>query len=101
MEIKAKLVKAYDSGKVKAIFDVILDDKFAVHGVKLIAGSKSDYIAMPYETWKKHGQVQRADVANPLDKETRIALYRAVTDAYLAHTQAVPQASGPGELPFS
>ena len=47
MEIKAKLVKSYDTGKVKAIFDVILDDKFAIHGVKLIAGPKGDYVAMP------------------------------------------------------
>ena len=100
MEIKAKLVKSYDTGKVKAIFDVILDDKFAIHGVKLIAGSKGDYVAMPYETWKKQGQVQRTDVAHPLDKETRDELYRAVTDAYLDHTQAAPHASGPGELPF-
>lgn len=100
MDIKAKVVKVYESGKVRALLDVILDDQFAIHGVKLIAGPKGDYVAMPSESWKKQGQIQRADVAHPLSKETRAALHRAVTDAYFAHIQAAPQASGPGQLPF-
>ena len=32
MDIKAKLVKAFDSGKLKATFDVTLDNAFVVQG---------------------------------------------------------------------
>ena len=100
MDIKAKVVRVYETGKVRALLDITLDDQFAIHGVKLIAGPKGDFVAMPSESWKRQGQVQRADIVHPLSKETRAVLYRAVTDAYFAHIQAVPQASGPGQLPF-
>ena len=38
MKIDAKVVKTFDTGNVKAICDVTLDDAFAIHGVKLIKG---------------------------------------------------------------
>lgn len=38
MKIDAKVVKTFDTGNVKAICDVTLDNAFAVHGVKLIKG---------------------------------------------------------------
>ena len=101
MDIKAKLVKAFDSGKVKATFDVILDNKFVIHGVKLVKGEKGDFVSMPSTSWKnKKGERQYEDVANPLDAETRQMLFRVVSDAYYDHTHPITQASGPGELPF-
>ena len=101
MEIKAKLVKAFDSGKLKALFDVTLDGKFAIHGVKLISGEKGDFVAMPSNSWKnKQGQLQHDDIVHPLDSDTRAAVFQAVQDAYLDHTAPMTQGSGPGELPF-
>lgn len=98
MDIKAKLIKAFDSGKVKAVFDVTLDDKFAIHGVKLVTGEKGDFVSMPYDSWKdKNGQVQRSNWVHPLDRQTRAELHRAVTDAYLAHTPS----PGNNDLPFN
>lgn len=101
MDIKAKLVKAFDSGSVKAIFDVTLDDKFAIHGVKLIKSAKGDFISMPSTSYKtKNGETKYDDVAHPLDAATRSQLYRAVQDAYFDHTHPMSQEPDPGELPF-
>ena len=101
MDIKAKLVKAFDSGKIKATFDVTLDDKFAIHGVKLVKGDKGDFVSMPFNSFKtRNGETKYEDVAHPLDAATRSQLYRAVQDAYFDHTHPMSQKPGPGELPF-
>lgn len=101
MDIKAKLVKVFDTGNVKATFDVTLDNKFVIHGVKLIKGDKGDFVSMPSTSWKnKQGDRQYEDVAHPLDADTRAQLYRAVQDAYFDHTNPMAQSSGPGQLPF-
>ena len=101
MDIKAKLVKAFGSGKLKATFDVTIDDKFAIHGVKLIKGDKGDFISMPSSSYKtKNGETKYEDVAHPLDAATRSQLYRAVQDAYFDHTHPMSQDPCPGELPF-
>lgn len=96
MKINAKVVKAFDTGTVKAICDVILDDKFAIHGVKLIQGQKGTFVSMPSDKWKNtQGETKHSDVAHPLDSETRADLFKAVSDAYNAHTQAQEN-----DLPF-
>ena len=101
MDIKAKLVKAFDTGKIKATFDVTLDDKFVIHGVKLIRGDKGDFVSMPSDSWKnKKGEIHHSDMAHPLDVETRSALHRAVTDAYFDHANSMTRDDSPGNLPF-
>ncbi len=101
MDIKAKLVKAFDSGNIKAVFDVTLDDKFAIHGVKLMKSPKGDFVSMPSTSYKnKSGETKYDDVAHPLDAATRSQLYRAVADAYFDHTHPPTQNSDLGELPF-
>ena len=101
MDIKAKLVKAFDSGKIKATFDVTLDDKFAIHGVKLVRGDKGDFVSMPSSSYKtRNGETKSEDMAHPLNAATRSQLYRAVQDAYFDHTHPMSQDPGPGELPF-
>ena len=101
MDIKAKLVKAFDSGNIKAVFDVTLDDKFAIHGVKLMKSPKGDFVSMPSTSYKtRNGETKYDDVAHPLDAATRSAVHRAVSDAYLDHTHPMSQEPGPGEPPF-
>ena len=101
MDIKAKLVKAFDSGKLKATFDVTLDNAFVIHGIKLVKGDKGDFISMPSSSYKtKNGETKYEDVAHPLDAATRSQLYRAVQDAYFDHTHPMSQDPAPGELPF-
>lgn len=101
MDIKAKLVKALDSGNTRAIFDVTLDDKFVIHGVKLINGEKGNFVAMPSNSYKtKSGELKHDDVAHPLDAETRARMYRAVQDAYFDYTHPKPREPDAGQLPF-
>ena len=101
MDIKAKVVKTFDTGAVKAVFDVTLDNAFAIHGVKLIKGQKGDFVSMPSDSWKnKQGEVQYSEIAHPLDAQTRSALFRAVSDAYYDHTHPMEPYQGAKDLPF-
>lgn len=86
MKIDAKVVKTFDTGSIKAICDVILDDTFAIHGVKLIQGQKGTFVSMPSDKWKNaKGETVYNDVAHPIDSTTRAELYKAVSTAYNTH----------------
>ena len=96
MKIDAKVVKAFDTGNVKAICEVTLDDAFAIHGVKLIKGQSGDFVSMPSDKWKNtQGDVKHSDIVHPLDSDTRAQLFTAVSAAYESHTQSVGN-----DLPF-
>lgn len=100
MDIKAKLVKAFDFGNIKGIFDVTLDDKFAIHGVKLIKSAKGDFISMPSNSYKnKNGETKYDDIAHPLDNETRSKLFCAVQEAYYGQNNPMTRDPGPDQLP--
>ena len=90
MKIDAKVVKTFDTGNVKAICDVTLDDAFAIHGVKLIKGQNGDFVSMPSDKWKNtQGDVKHSDIVHPLDSDTRAQLFKTVSDAYDTHLQSV------------
>lgn len=96
MKIDAKVVKTFDTGNVKAICDVTLDDAFAIHGVKLIKGQNGDFVSMPSDKWKNaQGDVKHSDIVHPLDTNTRAELFKAVSSAYASHMQSINNA-----LPF-
>ena len=96
MKIDAQVVKAFDTGNVKAICEVTLDDAFAIHGVKLIKGQSGDFVSMPSDKWKNtQGDVKHSDIVHPLDSDTRAQLFTAVSAAYESHTQSVGN-----DLPF-
>ena len=90
MKIDVKVVKTFDTGNVKAICDVTLDDAFAIHGVKLIKGQNGDFVSMPSDKWKNtQGDVKHSDIVHPLDSDTRAQLFKAVSVAYDAHVQSL------------
>ena len=100
MDIKAKLVKTFDSGSIKAVFDVTLDDKFAIHGVKLMKGSKGDFISMPSTSYKtKNGETKYSDTFHAITADARTALVEAVNDAYEQKLQEQMEQKGdaPGQ----
>ena len=89
MKIKAKVVKMFDTGSVKAICDVTLDDEFAIHGVKLIKGQSGTFVAMPTDKWKNtDGETKYSDIVHPTKSEARSELFKAVSDAYNSHVQS-------------
>lgn len=101
MNIKAKVVKTFDKGTVKAVCDVTLDNAFVIHGVKLIKGQKGDFISMPSDSWKNSkGEVQHTDIVHPMDANTRATLYRVVSDAYYDQLHPLDREPGINNLPF-
>ena len=97
MKIDAKVVKTFDTGNVKAICDITLDDAFAIHGVKLIKGQNGNFVSMPSDKWKNtQGDVKHSDIVHPLDSDTRAQLFKAVSAAYDSHTQGISN----NDLPF-
>ena len=79
-DVRIRLLQK-DSGKLKAIASITIDDCFVVHDLKIIEGSDSLFIAMPS---RKTSEGDYKDIAHPLNTETREELKRIVLAAYEA-----------------
>ncbi len=84
MIFKARIVKKDVSPTVKAVADVIADDKLAIHGLKLIEGKNGMFLSMPSDKWKdtQTGETKHIDIVHPTNADTRAELFKAVKDAY-------------------
>ncbi len=78
MNIEANIKKTFSEGNVRSIADVTIDGAFAIHGLKLIEGSKGMFVAMPYAQWQdKNGQMHNTDIAHPI---TEAATFSVVSE---------------------
>ena len=77
-EVKVFPVKKKDD-KLKAFATITLDDSFVVRDLKIINGNKGLFIAMPS---RKRKDGSYADVAHPLDNNTRKMIEDSVIDEY-------------------
>lgn len=77
-DTKVRLVQKEDS-KLKAIASIIIDDCFAVHDIKIIAGAEGVFVAMPS---RKTPDGEFKDIAHPINTETREYVKTLVLDAY-------------------
>lgn len=77
-EVRVFPVKKEDD-KLKAFATITLDNCFVIRDVKVISGREGLFIAMPSRK-KKDGTY--ADVAHPLNSETRGAIEDAVISEY-------------------
>ena len=75
-----RLRKIIDSGKLKAVASITIDDVFVVHDIKVIEGDKGLFIAMPS---KKSTDGEYRDIAHPISSETRASLQKLILDEYL------------------
>lgn len=83
MELKAKVVKVIDSGNIKAICELTLDDMFVIHHIRVIEGKNGLFAAMPDETKKnRDGNVHHYDVVHPISSDVRAKLNGIVISAY-------------------
>ena len=90
MNFKASIRKTFDSGSVKAIADVLIDNELAVHGVKIVEGKNGLFVSMPSEKWKSaNNETKRLDIVHPLNSAVRANFNKAVTDAYTEHIRSV------------
>ena len=77
-DTKVRLVQKEDS-KLKAIASIIVDDCFAIHDIKIIAGADGVFVAMPS---RKTPDGEFKDIAHPINTETREFVKSKVLDAY-------------------
>ena len=74
-----RLRKIIDSGKLKAVASINIDDVFVVHDIKVIEGDKGLFIAMPS---KRSTDGEYRDIAHPISSDTRSYLQKLILDEY-------------------
>ena len=77
----AKIVKRFDNdnSNLKAYCDIVLDDAFCVHGLRILKTLEGKMLVlMPSKKYKD----QWKDIAHPINQECRNEIINAVLTAY-------------------
>lgn len=77
-DVRVRIVKN-DNAKLRAVASIIIDDCFAIHDIKIIAGNEGDFIAMPS---RKTPDGEYKDIAHPINTATREIIKGKVLAAY-------------------
>jgi len=77
-DVRVRLVNT-DSGKLKGVATVVIDDSIAIHDIKLIEGEDGLFMAMPS---KKMPDGTYKDLVHPINSQTREHLKEKVLNAY-------------------
>ena len=85
MKIDVRVNKLLDTERpIKAFVSITLDDKYAVHGVKVVQGKERLLVSMPSHTFRtRDGTLIHRDVAHPISTEVRSEVDAAVMTAYM------------------
>ena len=78
-DVRVRIVKQHEEGKLKAVASIIIDDCFAVHDIKIISGNDGVFIAMPS---RKSSEGDFKDIAHPINTDTREVIKEKVLKAY-------------------
>ena len=78
-DVRVRIVKQHEEGKLKAVASIIIDDCFVVHDIKIISGNDGVFIAMPS---RKTSEGDFKDIAHPINTDTREALKEKILKAY-------------------
>lgn len=76
--ITAKVTYRPTEGKCIALANITIDDDFVISGVKLLEGSKGEFISMPQ---RQSNNGEYFDIAFPLSGELRDQICDAVIEA--------------------
>ena len=79
MKISEVRITLRDEPKLKAFVDVVFDNAFVIHGMKVIKGRNDLFVAMPN---KKGKDGSFKDIAHPINNEMRVELESAILNAY-------------------
>ena len=84
MQIRVKIHKVFqNTGAMKAVASVTVDEAFAIHGVKLIETANGRFASMPNEIRKdKDGNEVHRDVCHPISSSARKVIEDALFAAY-------------------
>lgn len=67
------------SGKMKAVVSITLDNEFVVHDIKVIDGEKGLFIAMPS---RKSADGEYRDIAHPINADMRKLVEDTIFQTY-------------------
>lgn len=79
MNITDVKIRLKETGQLKGIASITIDDAFVVHDIRVSEGKKGLFVAMPN---KKYSDGEYRDVAHPIKKEVRDMLQDAVLAKY-------------------
>ena len=104
MEVKINRMFNDQKSNLKALASVNIDNRFAVHGIRIVDSSKGLFISMPSTSYTdRNGQTQYSDIFHPITAQAREELIQAVQSAYeqaLEEGQKDGQQDGQEESPF-
>jgi stage V sporulation protein G len=85
-----RIRRVFQDNKLKALVSVTIDQDFAVHDIKIIAGTERLFVAMPSRR-DENGTFR--DIAHPITAEARQVLENSILSAYHEHLAAQEQAA--------
>ena len=68
-----------NTGKMRALVSITLDNEFVVHDIKVIEGEKGLFIAMPS---RKASDGEFRDIAHPINSDTRERIQEIILKRY-------------------
>ncbi len=68
-----------NTGKMRALVSITMDNEFVVHDIKVIEGEKGLFIAMPS---RKASDGEFRDIAHPINCETRERIQEIILKRY-------------------
>jgi stage V sporulation protein G len=68
-----------DENKMKAVASITIEDCFVVHDIRIIEGTKGNFIAMPS---RKTANGEYKDIAHPIDTTTRNSIEAQILEAF-------------------
>lgn len=76
---KVNMRKIQSDSRMRGIVSVVVDNCFAIHGIRIIEGDNGLFIAMPS---RKNSDGKYRDVAHPITPECRKMFEEAILEEY-------------------
>ena len=78
-DINIKLLNEPISSRLKGIASIVIDDCFAIHGIKILDGTNGYFIAMPS---KKNADGEYVDIVHPINSATNNLMSKCILEEF-------------------
>ena len=96
MEItEVKVRKVFETGPMKAVVSITIDNEIAVHDVKIVNSGEKTFVVMPA---KKNPNGEFRDIIHPINSRARAAIETAVISAYEEYLDTAVGTTTPEQL---
>ncbi len=82
LSVKIDRLNDYEGSNIKAFASANIGGAYAIHGIKVVDGSKGLFVSMPSTSYTVNGETHRPDTFHPITAEAREDLNNAVLKAY-------------------